>query len=291
MAKSRKDLLTERTILGNSLLLEAIANNDTDTALAYIHADLKANDGQTIINESNIGNTPLLLALKTGNIRVANELLNHPKIDVNAQDEHQFTALHWACMLRQDDIIKKLLQKGADPTAVVPQWVESIYEEKEISPANLYEDDVFIDNFRAYIQAAQAVMYINKNHRNPESKQTLERVNEMYYYSPYKDVFGLPPRDYKPPYKDRSDLYIPGSMAYTNLIFFIKDICNNLHWTSDKTQFKSLESKDYTSSHQLFEYNFSAGIKDFCTARNALPINHELLSELRNFKKPGRSFR
>jgi hypothetical protein len=291
MTKSRKELLTERTALGNSLLLEAVANNDTETALAYIQADLKANDGQTIVNESNLGNTPLLLALKTGNIKIAFELLKHPKINVHAQDEHRFTALHWACMLRQDDLIKKLLEKGADPTAVIPQWVESIYTEKEMSPANLYEEDVYIENFQAYINAAQAVMYIQSNYRDPVNTVIFETVKSSYEQSPYKEIFGLSPRDYKPPYKDRSDLYIPGSMAYTNLIFFIKEICTNLHWTSSTTPFKSFgstlfESKSITTSHQLFEANFAAGIKDFCTARNAIPVNQELLSELRLLKKP-----
>lgn len=286
MAKSRKDLLTERKSHGNSLLLNAIVNNDTETALAYIQADLTAADGQTIVNESKKGNTPLLLAFKTGNLKIANALLSHPLIDVLAKDEHQFTALHWACMLRQDDLIKKLLQKGADPTAIVPPWCESIYEEIEMSPANLYAEDVFIDNFQAYISAAQAIMYLFNNYRNPISREAFAAVKEMYDNSPYKEVFGLPARDFKPPYKDRDNLYIPGAMAYTNLIFFIKDICNNLHWTSVKTLFKSSESKDTPISSQLFEYNFTAGIKDFCTQRNAIPVNGELLEELHNFKKP-----
>lgn len=141
---------------GNTLLHKAIQRGQNALALAYIDQDMQAGDGQELVNiasgmpdikrlqENKVGdtiNSPLLLALKKGNVEIAKKLLQHPRIDVNAKDARGLSALHWACMLRQNDLIKLLLDKGADPNYSAISW--DIYEEhytgSPITPLDLYQ--------------------------------------------------------------------------------------------------------------------------------------------------------
>jgi hypothetical protein len=80
-----------------------------------------------------IYNTPLLTAILKDNSETAKELISLDKsrktinneiiskelinagADVDIQGFRGFTALHWACILRLNDLIEFLLQNGADP--------------------------------------------------------------------------------------------------------------------------------------------------------------------------------
>jgi len=63
-------------------------------------------------------NTPLVLACKTGNHTAAMQLVKHHvdlHIPVDSPDKYGMTALHWACFFRDDELIKALIEAGANP--------------------------------------------------------------------------------------------------------------------------------------------------------------------------------
>ena len=57
-------------------------------------------------------NTPLILAAKTGATEVVRQLIN-AGAEVDLQDYRGYTALHYACILRDDKMIQLLLKAGA----------------------------------------------------------------------------------------------------------------------------------------------------------------------------------
>jgi ankyrin repeat protein len=61
--------------------------------------------------QNEILDSPLLHALKRGQTAVAQELLTHPDTDITKRDSHGLLAIHWACFLRQTEVIKLLLSK------------------------------------------------------------------------------------------------------------------------------------------------------------------------------------
>jgi ankyrin repeat protein len=94
--------------LNNSKLHDAILNNDTKEMVKLL-ADSKESQR---INQQSLLNTPLVLALKQGNIELALLILNTispEELMLDLQDARGLTALDWACMLRQDAIIKIIL--------------------------------------------------------------------------------------------------------------------------------------------------------------------------------------
>lgn len=60
------------------------------------------------------GSTVLHFAARRGNDRVAELLVHHAKVDVNAKDSTHMTALHLACVSGNVAISKMLLERGAD---------------------------------------------------------------------------------------------------------------------------------------------------------------------------------
>jgi len=60
------------------------------------------------------GSTALHFAARRGNDQVAELLVHHAKVDVNAKDSTHMTALHLACVSGNVAISKMLLERGAD---------------------------------------------------------------------------------------------------------------------------------------------------------------------------------
>jgi ankyrin repeat protein len=150
---TREALLTYRNnneYIPNTALHEAILNNNVRLATDYVELDKNGftADGRSIINVRSGGNTALLLALKRGDMDTALAILAHPDVDISLCDNNNLSALHWACMLRQDDVIRALIDKGADPLAA---WVlEGGIEPQRKTPQSLYEHQVDVEKFRQY---------------------------------------------------------------------------------------------------------------------------------------------
>jgi ankyrin repeat protein len=77
--------------------------------------------GVYINGVSNIGgNTPLIYAVKYGNLEAAQFLVEHGA-DISAEDTHGSTALNWAAVRCDTPIVIYLLSKGANPYHI-PYW-------------------------------------------------------------------------------------------------------------------------------------------------------------------------
>ena len=61
--------------------------------------------------------TELCMAAQSGEVDYVRDLLGMGGVDPNAADHNQMTALHYAAMHARDEVIKLLIQRGADPNA------------------------------------------------------------------------------------------------------------------------------------------------------------------------------
>jgi ankyrin repeat protein len=97
---------------GDTPLNVAVRHNNTDTSeLLMVYADLNFQDK----NEQ----TALMVAAYQGNLQIVKSLLSYSATDVNLQSDNGNTALIWAAHIHnqknQKEIIKLLLERGADP--------------------------------------------------------------------------------------------------------------------------------------------------------------------------------
>jgi hypothetical protein len=150
---NRDALLTYRrdnVFQPNTAIHDAIINSNTALAVQYVELDKNGivEDGRTIINETSGGNTALLLALKKGDMDVALAILAHPDVDVSLTDDNGLSALHWACMLRQDEVINALIEKGANP--LLPWTWEGSSGPLSLTPKALYEHQLDLQRFTQY---------------------------------------------------------------------------------------------------------------------------------------------
>lgn len=73
-------------------------------------------------------------------------------------------------------------------------------------------------------------------------------------------------------------LYIFMQEPYSDMIYFMKDICVNLGFLSEK----SFPAFDGMTSHDWFCQCFEIGYKVFCEKRNHIPVNSDLLNTMMN---------
>lgn len=109
-------------------------------------------------------NTPLVLAVKKGLKDTAIALI-HAGADLNIACKDGLTALHWACILRQNDIISELLEQGADPT-LTSQYGFNAYQYYNY---NIHLMDI----------AKRIIPY---NERHPGSQINMPEFNDLYDY-------------------------------------------------------------------------------------------------------------
>uniref|UniRef100_A0A3Q2XYX0 Uncharacterized protein n=1 Tax=Hippocampus comes TaxID=109280 RepID=A0A3Q2XYX0_HIPCM len=88
--------------------LEAIVNNHVEVARYLIQ------NGACVYHED--GYTGLHHAAKQGNLEIVNTLLETGQVDVNAQDSGGWTPIIWAAEHKHVEVIKVLLNRGADVT-------------------------------------------------------------------------------------------------------------------------------------------------------------------------------
>jgi hypothetical protein len=269
---SRNEVLTYKSsnleAPDNSILHDAIVDNDIATAIHVILQDAAASDGQTIINKTSLGNTALLLALKRGLVQVASSLLQHAAVDIHLADTRGLSALHWACMLRQNQLIEALLDKGADPQRVTRPWVAGRCD--ELTPLNLYQHDVSVDCLGEYVkQALNATKYIEEG---AVYARLYPSYQHCFFYSDGRYLL------HRSGFSDRPDLFIPGEIAYTDVMFHMDALCLNLGWKHRDTLFVTQE--DVTRTSAMFAQNFYKGYQDFCRGRNAIRPDSELLGKM-----------
>lgn len=91
-------------------LLEAIINNHIEVARYLIQ------NGACVYHTEEDGYTGLHHAAKLGNLEIVSMLLETGQVDVNAQDSGGWTPIIWAAEHKHVDVIKVLLNRGADVT-------------------------------------------------------------------------------------------------------------------------------------------------------------------------------
>uniref|UniRef100_A0A8C1ALT7 Euchromatic histone-lysine N-methyltransferase 2 n=2 Tax=Cyprinus carpio TaxID=7962 RepID=A0A8C1ALT7_CYPCA len=91
-------------------LLEAIVNNHVEVVKFLIQS------GACVYHAEEDGSTGLHHAAKLGNLEVVLLLLSTGQVDINAQDSGGWTPIIWAAEHRHIDVIRALLNRGADVT-------------------------------------------------------------------------------------------------------------------------------------------------------------------------------
>jgi serine/threonine-protein phosphatase 6 regulatory ankyrin repeat subunit B len=89
-------------------LIVAIANGKNDVVKALIDkgADVNLTD--------NTGLTPLMIAAEKGHLTTVQALLSTPGIDIDDKTTDGVTALYFAAINGKEDVVKALIDKGAD---------------------------------------------------------------------------------------------------------------------------------------------------------------------------------
>lgn len=227
---------------GNTVLHTAIINSDATTALDILNTQ----GVNSIINVKALGNTALILAIKRGMIDVALQISNNTIADLNSRDSKGFTALHWACMLKQDALIQKLLVNGA-----------TISEGTMISvtPTDLYRDNTnYSTTFTAYAN--------NRHSRFSEGPDDRIYVSSNRIAACYSDL-----------------------IFHTRELCINLDRCASSHlangsnW-SGNTQFVTFGENNYNRTEDVFCTNLLRGATAFFSARNQITISHDVLQLL-----------
>ncbi|XP_056597168.1 histone-lysine N-methyltransferase EHMT2 isoform X1 [Triplophysa dalaica] len=91
-------------------LLEAIVNNHIEVVKYLIQS------GACVYHAEEDGSTGLHHAAKLGNLEVVTLLLSTGQVDINAQDSGGWTPVIWAAEHKHMDVIRALLNRGADVT-------------------------------------------------------------------------------------------------------------------------------------------------------------------------------
>ncbi len=239
-----------------------IDNNETAGALRYL-----SNMNDDDLNVRWEGNTPLLLALKKGNLDLARALLEHPKIDVTLEDDSGLTALHWAAILRADDIIVNLLNKGAKlydkedidlsdeyyqihPEALL-QKTKAPHLLYQLNPAKAYFEQYLTDSYQ-FSEIQKAFNSVNIVERKKDD-DTIRVEQDMEKFYGCKD----------PKFFTKDHVGIIKAKAYSDIAFYIGDICQNMGW---------LPNNHRPNTDDLFQ-EFSRYYKIFLDNRNSRSVN------------------
>lgn len=84
-------------------------------SIDYTSINVLLSEGTNVDTVDEEGNTPLMIAAKTGNLRIMDILLNHNP-NINLQNKNGSTALIMAAKTGQLHVVKKLIRNGADTT-------------------------------------------------------------------------------------------------------------------------------------------------------------------------------
>jgi ankyrin repeat protein len=97
----------------NTNLLQAIAWNKKNAAIKLINLDKEKTSLNLKDDWPTCNNSPIILAAKVNDTDILEQLIS-VGVNVNEQDYRGFTALHYACLYRNEHAIKQLLNANAD---------------------------------------------------------------------------------------------------------------------------------------------------------------------------------
>lgn len=188
----------------NTPLLAAVLRDNNIIARRLIELDSEKKSLNIASNCYMANNPPLVLALKRGNYEVAKSLII-AGANVNGKGFRGFTPLHWACILRFNDIIELLLMHGADPQ------IKNAFGRQ---PLDYYLSDISADDLSFSRTFAQ----------RPDSAE--DYIEEISYDRKDVTFVTLPDATYhKEPARDYFATKVPD---YSDLYWHIEGILNNL---------------------------------------------------------------
>ncbi len=93
---------------GETALIAAATRGD----IAIVKTLLEG--GADVNTRSQLGATALFRALENRHTEVADTIVTHPRLDINAQSTDGWTALIYYVTMNREEIVQKLLERGAD---------------------------------------------------------------------------------------------------------------------------------------------------------------------------------
>ena len=237
--------------------------------------ELGARDGENQgdeINKTSWMNTPLLLAVKTGFFEAALLLLEQHSsvIDVNTKDGHELSALHWACLYKNDAVINRLVSMGADTSTDIYAFLGT--QAEGIDLPTFIPLDIYKSQWPTRAPASDT-FYSNPNDTSPKLLMPIPSYNPRF--SSMKDKFIYNPQD----------KFI---MPFHDMVFHLDAVCINLGLakSTDFVKFgnppeKSSDLQRYgLQSSKVFQENFKIGYQRLRDYLNAIPCSDEISNSL-----------
>lgn len=223
----------------NTPLLVAILNDKTEIALHLMKLDTEKISLDKADYEYNAQNTPLLLACKRGNTRIALQLIELGA-NVNCQDFRGFTPLHWASILRLNEVIELLLKSGADPT------IKNAFGKL---PLDYYVEEIKANDLSFYPTSVEIKVEDNNPTVYPKEPTSFKPEDSDFHKENTAHRFSTKTPDY-------SDLY-----------WHIGGIFYNLH----------LPPPAKSPTHNIGGNNFNLFTEIFAEIRSSYPVNEHLI--------------
>lgn len=247
---------SKKYVHNNNQLHNAILANDINKVNEILNKTHK-HKLFSLFEKQSLLNTPLTLALKHGNIEIAKLLLKKMLeifgIDpflISIRDCQGLTALDWACILRNDDIIKLILKMGVsvdlDDDNFGDTFAHILYQ------SSIGSLDGFIQNISEH----------TSNARTPEEKN-------LIIASFFAENKGEP----------LPASHFLGCEPLSDTRYYMKDLCINLGILKKDAL---AEAEKQPVSHLQYYFAFMLGQEAFCKYRDAITPSPELLKALEN---------
>lgn len=260
---------------GNTPLHRAILTANVREASELISADYISPRKLCTINVRALDNTPLLLALKTGNFTIAEMLLSHPYIDIDATDNSGMNALHYAALFRDENLIKQLLEKKAE-VDIISERIAQKYQRYKNLFSGLSANHFYQMTFLPLKNIIVPTRIFEHS----------ELILPAYTYLICQNYFALIPnffntaaKSIKPKTRDllcNALLHLP----LHNLAFHFDALCTNTNYFICDQFIPSFTLESGDACTETFRNNFILGYEGFIKYRNNLPINATILRAL-----------
>lgn len=253
----------------NNALHTAILTRDNKAALEIIPT-ISAEE----LNHQSLGNTPLMLALKTANFEIARAILKRNDVVVvpqtfgdRASDSRGITPLHLACAWRENDIIHSILDKYQK--FIAKDYGES-FDIKDVFAAS--QADAAL-----YYQVRLHFMMDKLTGINPFMKKRIEaRTIAKIYSEDYERKFIHEDIKVHEDYQsivDSPGLIINPAPELTDALFFhSQSICLNLGLIAEG------DFKKFPASQHQFAHDLKKGLSAILEYRNKKPLDEKIIA-------------